>query len=45
MRVLRLLVSFKHKITDPKFKPHIFFVSKGKGKVHPGTGHEGPEGE
>jgi len=27
--------------------PHTFLViyGKGKGKVHPTTGHEGPEGE
>ena len=26
-------------------KKNIAEESKGKGKVHPGTGHEGPEGE
>jgi len=32
----------------PPFTPndrHTFKGKKGKGKIHPGTGHEGPEGE
>jgi hypothetical protein len=45
MRVPRLLLLFKYTITDPKFKPHIFLVSKGKGKVYHRTGHEDPEGD
>jgi hypothetical protein len=36
-------ITLRITVADPLFM--LFVTGKGRGKVHPTTGHEGPEGE
>jgi hypothetical protein len=41
----RLIIHIKQYFTGAHFLVQYILVSKGKGKVHPRTGNEGPKGE